>query len=44
MITGRICGVRVQDIDDPVMQKIRSLDKLVDDLAKGTPTEKILRG
>ena len=43
-ITGTICGVRVQDIDDPLMQKIRYLDKLVDELAKGKPLEKVLRG
>ena len=43
LITGVICGVRVQDIDDPLMQKIRYLDKLVDELAKGKAMEKILR-
>jgi hypothetical protein len=43
MITGVICGVRVQEIEDPLMQKIRYLDKLVDELAKGRPMEKILR-
>lgn len=42
-ITGVVCGVRVEDIDDPLMQKIRYLDKLVDELAKGKPIEKILR-
>jgi hypothetical protein len=42
-ITGVVCGVRVEDIDDPLMQKIRYLDKLVDELAKGKPLEKILR-
>jgi hypothetical protein len=42
-ITGVVCGVRVQDIDDPLMQKIRYLDKLVDELAKGKPIEKVLR-
>lgn len=42
-ITGVVCGIRVQDIDDPLMQKIRYLDKLVDELAKGRPMEKILR-
>jgi hypothetical protein len=42
-ITGVVCGVRVQDIEDPLMQKIRYLDKLVDELAKGKPMEKILR-
>ena len=43
LITGVVCGVRVEDIDDPLMQKIRYLDKLVDELAKGRPLEKILR-
>jgi hypothetical protein len=43
LITGVVCGVRVEDVDDPLMQKIRYLDKLVDELAKGKPTEKILR-
>lgn len=42
-ITGTVCGVRVEDIDDPLMQQIRYLDKLVDELAKGRPMEKILR-
>jgi hypothetical protein len=42
-ITGSICGVRVETIDDPLMQKIRYLDKLVDELAKGRPMEKVLR-
>lgn len=42
-ITGVICGVRVQEIEDPLMQKIRWLDKLVDELAKGKPMEKILK-
>ena len=42
-ITGVVCGVRVQDIEDPLMQKIRYLDKLVDELAKGKRMEKILR-
>ncbi|PBB06908.1 MULTISPECIES: DUF2200 domain-containing protein [Salimicrobium] len=43
MITGVICGVRVEDIEEPVMQEIRYLDKLVDELAKGKAMEKILR-
>ena len=43
-ITGVICGCRVETIDDPLMQKIRWLDKLVDELAKGKAMEKILRG
>jgi hypothetical protein len=42
-ITGTICGVRIQEIEDPLMRKIRYLDKLVDELAKGRPMEKILR-
>jgi len=42
-ITGVMCGVRVETIDDPLMQKIRRLDKLIDELAKGKPMEKILR-
>ena len=42
-ITGKICGVRVEEIDDPLTQKIRWLDKLVDELAKGWKMEKILR-
>ncbi|MCS8617674.1 DUF2200 domain-containing protein [Latilactobacillus curvatus] len=43
LITGVVCGVRVEDIEDPLMQKIRWLDKLVDELAKGKTMEKILR-
>lgn len=43
LITGSICGIKVQEIDDPLMQKIRYLDKLVDELAKGRPMEKVLR-
>lgn len=42
-VKGVICGVRVEDIKDPVMREIRYLDKLVDELAKGRPMEKILR-
>ena len=42
-ITGVVCGVRVEDLDDPLMQKIRYLDKLVDEVAKGKPMEKVLR-
>ncbi len=42
-ITGVVCGVRVEAIDDPLMQQIRYLDKLVDELAKGKPMEKVLR-
>lgn len=43
MITGKICGVRVEEIEEPLMQEIRYLDKLVDELAKGKALEKILR-
>jgi len=43
LISGVICGVRVESIDDPLMQKIRFLDKLVDELAKGKQMDKILR-
>ena len=42
-ITGVVCGIRVEEITDPLMQKIRWLDKLVDELAKGKAMEKILR-
>ncbi|HEY0895756.1 MAG TPA: DUF2200 domain-containing protein [Sphingobacteriaceae bacterium] len=42
-ITGLICGYRVEEIEDPLMQKIRYMDKLVDELAKGKAMEKILR-
>jgi hypothetical protein len=42
-ITGVICGYRVEEIEDPLMQKIRYMDKLVDELAKGKAMEKILR-
>lgn len=42
-ISGMICGHRVEEIEDPLMQKIRWLDKLVDELAKGKPIEKVLR-
>jgi hypothetical protein len=42
-ITGVVCGVRVEEIDDPLMKKVRWLDKLVDELAKGKKMEKILR-
>ena len=42
-ITGVICGCRVEEIENPLMQKIRYLDKLVDELAKGKAMEKILR-
>jgi hypothetical protein len=42
-ITGVVCGVRVEDVEDPLMQKIRYLDKLVDEIAKGRSMEKVLR-
>ena len=42
-ITGVVCGVRVEDIQDPITQKIRHLDKLIDELAKGKSMDKILR-
>jgi len=42
-ITGVICGVRIEQIEDPLMREIRYLDKLIDELAKGRPMEKILR-
>ena len=43
LITGSVCGVKVQDVQDPLMQRIRYLDKLVDELAGGRPMHKILR-
>jgi hypothetical protein len=43
-ITGTICGVRIEEIEDPLMRHIRYMDKLVDELAKGRSIEKILRG
>jgi len=43
LITGVICGVRVEEIEDPLTQRVRYLDKLVDELAKGRKIEKILR-
>jgi hypothetical protein len=42
-ITGLVCGVRVEEVDDPLMQKIRYLDKLVDELARGKAMDKVLR-
>lgn len=42
-ITGVICGVRIEQINDPLMREIRILDKMIDDLAKGRPMAKILR-
>ena len=43
LIKGKVCGVQVETIEDPLMQKVRWLDKLVDELAKGRPLEKVLR-
>ena len=43
LIKGVVCGVRVEEIEDPLMQKIRYLDKLIDELAKGKAMDKILR-
>lgn len=43
LIKGSVCGVRVEEIEDPLTQKIRYLDKLIDELAKGRPMEKILQ-
>lgn len=42
-ITGVICGYRIEEIEDPIMKKVRYMDKLIDELAKGRPMEKILR-
>jgi hypothetical protein len=44
LITGTVCGVRVEEVEDPLMREVRYLDKLIDELAKGRPMEKILRG
>jgi hypothetical protein len=43
LITGTVCGVRVENVEEPLMREMRYLDKLVDELAKGKPMEKILR-
>jgi hypothetical protein len=43
LIKGVVCGVRVENVEDPLMKKIRQLDKLVDELAKGKTMDKILR-
>ena len=43
LITGSVCGVKVQEVEDPLMRRIRYLDKLVDELAQGRPLGKILR-
>jgi hypothetical protein len=44
LITGSVCGVKVQEVEDPLMRQIRYLDKLVDELAKGRAMDKVLRG
>src|SRR5690349_7109162 len=44
LITGLVCGVRVEEVEDPLMRKIRYLDKLVDELARGKKLDKVLRG
>lgn len=44
LITGVVCGIRVEEIKDPLMKKVRYLDKLIDELAKGRAMERILRG
>ncbi|WP_223519613.1 DUF2200 domain-containing protein [Pseudomonas sp. GL-B-19] len=43
LIKGVVCGIRVEDVEDPLMKRIRQLDKLVDELAKGKSMEKVLR-
>ncbi len=43
LITGSVCGVKVQEVEDPLMRQVRYLDKLVDELAKGRPMEKVLQ-
>ncbi len=43
LVTGVVCGVRVEEVRDPLMRKVRVLDKLIDELARGKPMEKILR-
>ena len=43
LITGKICGITIESIEDPLMKEIRYLDKLIDELSKGRPLEKILR-
>lgn len=44
LITGKVCGVQVETIEDPLTKRMRQLDKLVDELAKGRPMERVLRG
>lgn len=43
LITGVVCGVRIENVEDPLMREVRYLDKMIDELAKGKPMEKILR-
>ncbi len=43
LITGRVCGIRVEEISDPLTKKMRQLDKLIDELAKGKPLEAVMR-
>ena len=43
LITGSVCGVKVQEVEDPLMKRIRQLDKVVDELAKGKSVEKVIR-
>lgn len=43
LITGSVCGIKVQEIEDPIVREVRYMDKLIDELAKGRPMEKILR-
>lgn len=43
-VKGRVCGVRVEEVEDPLMRRIRVMDKLVDELAKGRKVEKVIRG
>lgn len=44
LVTGTVCGVRVEAVEEPLMRDIRRLDKMIDELAKGRPMQKILRG
>lgn len=44
LVTGTVCGVRVEEVEEPLMRDIRRLDKMIDELAKGWPMQKILRG
>lgn len=44
LVTGVICGVRIEEVEDPLMREVRYLDKMIDELARGRPMGKILRG